>query len=242
MSNTLCFDFGNTRLKAAFFEGDRLKETFILENGDVVSVEKLVQLYKPEKTVLASVIDHSKEVEDYLRAHSKLILIDHHTQYPVTTPVGKPETIGADRWALVVAANEMFPKKNNLVIALGTCITYNFVNQYAEFLGGSISPGLQMRFNAMNHYTAKLPLVSFDEKEVFPLVAYDTRTNLLSGVIWGMAKEIDGVIEADQGLYGNFNAVLTGGNSGYFARHLKNKIFADPDLIFKGLNVIGRYN
>lgn len=242
MSRIICFDFGNTRLKAAFFEDNVLKETFILDNGDVVSVEKLVQLYQPEKTVLASVIDHPKEVEDYLQSHSKLVLINHHTHYPVTTPVGKPETIGADRWALVVAANDLFPQKNNLVIALGTCITYNFVNQYGEFLGGSISPGLQMRFNAMNHYTAKLPLVSFDEKEIFPLVAYDTRTNLLSGVIWGMAKEIDGVIEAYQGLYENFNAVLTGGNSRYFARHLKNKIFADPDLIFKGLNVIGRYN
>lgn len=242
MKSTLCFDFGNTRLKAAWFEGDELKETFVLDNGELSSVEKLVQLYKPQKTILASVIEHAPAVEEYLEKNTTLVRVNHLTKYPVTTPVGKPETIGADRWALVVAANDLFPKKNNLVIALGTCITYNFVNQYAEFLGGSISPGLQMRFKAMNHYTAKLPLVEFEEREVFPLVAYDTRTNLLSGVIWGMAKEIDGVIEAYQGLYGNFNAVLTGGNSTYFARHLKNKIFADPNLIFKGLKAIADHN
>ncbi len=242
MGKTICFDFGNTRLKAAYFENRELKEIFILENGDVASVEKLVSLYQPDKTVLASVINHQPQVEEYLAEKTTLVKVNHLTKYPVSTPVGKPETVGADRWALAVAVNDLYPKKNNLVIALGTCITYNFINQYAEFLGGSISPGLDMRFKAMNHFTAKLPLVNFDEREVFPLVAYDTRTNLLSGVIWGMAKEIDGIIEAYAAKYGNFNAVLTGGNSAYFARHLKNKIFADPNLIFKGLYAIGEYN
>jgi type III pantothenate kinase len=132
------------------------------------------------------------------------------------------------------------PGKNNLVVGLGTAVTYNFINKYNEFLGGGISPGMEMRFRALQDYTAKLPLVKKDWN--FPLIGYDTRTNILSGVILGMAKEIDGTIDAYQERYGNFNAVLTGGDSTYFALHLKNPIFADPDFLYKGLYAISEYN
>jgi len=92
----------------------------------------------------------------------------------------------------------------------------------------------------MNQFTAKLPLVKPDWN--FPLVGYDTRTNLLSGVILGMSKEIDGIIDEYASRYGNFNALLTGGDMGFFAPHLKKKIFADPHLIYKGLYAISRTN
>jgi len=154
--------------------------------------------------------------------------------------VGKPETIGADRLALCVAAVELFPQKNNLVIGLGTAITYNFINKYHEFLGGGISPGMEMRFKSLQTFTAKLPLVEKDWN--FPLVGYDTRTNILSGVILGMAKEIDGMIDAYKERYGNFNVLLTGGDAPYFVYHLKNKIFANPNLIYQGLYAISECN
>jgi type III pantothenate kinase len=154
--------------------------------------------------------------------------------------VGKPETIGADRLALSAAAVHYYPEKNNFVIGLGTCITYNFINKYHEFVGGAISPGLEMRLKALNYYTAKLPLVEADSN--VPLVGYDTDTNILSGVVLGMAKEIDGFIEAYRERYRNFNVLLTGGDIVYLASHLKNKIFADPDLIFKGLYAISEVN
>jgi type III pantothenate kinase len=148
--------------------------------------------------------------------------------------------MGADRIALAAAVVKFHPGKNNLVVGLGTAVTYNFINKYNEFLGGGISPGMEMRFRALQDYTAKLPLVKKDWN--FPLIGYDTRTNILSGVILGMAKEIDGTIDAYQERYGNFNAVLTGGDSTYFALHLKNPIFADPDFLFKGLYAISEYN
>src|SRR4029077_4782248 len=107
---------------------------------------------------------------------------------PFTTPVGKPETIGADRLALVAGAVHFYPRRHNLIIGLGSCVTYNFVNKFNEFLGGGISPGLEMRFRAMNEFTAKLPLVKPDAN--FPLIGYDTRTNLLSATILGMRKEM----------------------------------------------------
>jgi len=123
---------------------------------------------------------------------------------------------------------------------LGTCITYNYTNAAHQFLGGSISPGMNMRFKAMHEQTALLPLIKANSN--FPLIGYDTRTNILSGVILGMAKEIDGIIDSYAEKYSNFNVLLTGGDMGFFVSHLKNKIFADPYLIYKGLYAISEFN
>lgn len=240
MAITICFDFGNTRLKAAVFEENQLKEIVILPDDNRNTIEELLQKYKPQFTILSSVINHSETVEHVLAHHSNFHKLSHTTKLPFTTPVGKPETIGADRLALCAAAVYLYPNKNNLAIGLGTCITYNFINNQNQFLGGSISPGLEMRFKAMHGLTAKLPLVNMEWN--FPLIGYDTKTNLLSGVAWGMAKEIDGIIDAYAEKYGNFNVQLTGGDTLHFAPLLKNQIFADPQLIFKGLYAISEFN
>lgn len=237
---TLCFDFGNTRLKCAIFNGEALQEIIVLENDSESTVKELVEKYKPQKSILSSVINHNETVEPLLASVTKFHKLSHLTKLPITSPVGKPETIGADRLALSVAAVHFHPGKNNLVIGLGTAITYNFINKYNQFLGGGISPGMEMRFKALQTFTAKLPLVKKDWN--FPLLGYDTRTNILSGVILGMAKEIDGMIEAYAEKYGNFNAVLTGGDTTHFAPLLKNQIFADSEFLFKGLYAISEYN
>lgn len=241
MSNTtLCFDFGNTRLKCAVFERNTLKELLVLENDHDDTIQQLIQKYRPARSILSSVINHPPGIETLLAATTRFHKLDHNSRLPITTPVGKPQDIGADRLAMVAAAVHLFPRKNNLVIGLGTAITYNFINKYHEFVGGSISPGMEMRFKSLHHYTAKLPLVEKDWN--LSLIGYDTRTNILSGVILGMAKEIDGIIEYYDEKYSNFNVILTGGDTPFFVYHLKNKIFADPNLIYKGLYAISEHN
>jgi type III pantothenate kinase len=240
MQTTLCFDFGNTRLKCALFEGELLKDVIVLEDPGVAAVLQIVHQYKATHTILSSVVNHPVEIEGALAAETNFHKLSHTSKLPFTTPVGKPETIGADRLALVAAAVHLYPRQHNLVIGLGSCITYNFVNKFHEFLGGGISPGMEMRFKAMNQLTAKLPLIKADWN--FPLVGYDTRTNMLSGVILGMSKEIDGIVEEYAYRYGNFNVLLTGGDMGFFVPHLKKKIFADPHLIYKGLYAINKSN
>ena len=237
---TLCFDFGNTRRKAAVFINDVMSETIYLENDEIETLELIMEKYKPERTILSSVINHNADIEKFLSQKSTFHKLSAATKINFTTPVGKPETIGADRLALIAAAVHFYPAKNNLIIGLGSCITYNFVNQSHQFLGGSISPGMDMRFKAMNDYTALLPL----EKETwnFPLIGYDTRTNLQSGVLIGMAAEIEGIIGRYSSKYGNFNVVLTGGNSSYFAGQLKTRIFADHNFLFKGLYALSQLN
>jgi type III pantothenate kinase len=237
---TLCFDFGNTRLKAAVFENEVFKEVIILPDDSNETIEQLLHKYHPRKTILSSVIQHNEGIENILQTGSSFHKLSHYTTLNFTTPVGKPETIGADRLALAAAAVHFFPGKNNLVIGLGSCITYNFINQYHQFLGGAISPGMEMRFKSMHEYTAKLPLVEKDWN--FPITGYDTKTNLQSGAIAGITFEIDGCIDFYAGRYSNFNVVLTGGDAGYFAHHLKNKIFADLNFLFKGLYAVSEVN
>lgn len=240
MTTSICFDFGNTRMKAAIFNNHELLEVVVFKEGNLIEIDAVLEKFKPQKTILSSVIHHDKNIELLLAEKSKFHLLGPSTIINFTTPVGKPETIGADRLALVAAAVDLYPNQHNLVISLGTCITYNFVSNEHAFLGGSISPGTQMRFRAMHEQTALLPLIQPSSE--FTLVGYDTKTNLLSGVILGIAAEIDGIIAAYEEKYANFNVLLTGGDICYFVPHLKKRIFADPNLIFKGLYAICEKN
>jgi len=238
--NTLCFDFGNTRLKIAFFQNAKLAEVIVIENDEIATIGSVLEKFDAQKTILSSVINHNLEIETLLAQKTKFHKLSHLSKLPFTTPVGKPETIGADRLALCASAVYFFPKQHNLVIGMGSCITYNFINADHEFLGGGISPGMEMRMRSLNQFTAKLPIVKPDGN--VPLIGYDTVTNILSGVVMGMAKEIDGFIDVYKERYGNFNVHLTGGDLVYLAPHLKNQIFADPELIFKGLYAISEVN
>jgi type III pantothenate kinase len=239
-STTLCFDFGNTRKKAALFINEELKEIVSLADDNIETIQTLIDKFHPDKSILSSVINHNTEIETLLASKTKFHLLSYLTKLPFTTPVNKPETIGADRLALAAAAVHFYPKKNILVVGMGTCITYNFINKFHELIGGSISPGLEMRLRSLNQFTAKLPLIEANSN--VPLIGYDTKTNILSGVVLGMAKEMDGFIDAYKEKFRNFNVLLTGGDLVHLASHLKNKIFADPELIFKGLYAISEVN
>jgi type III pantothenate kinase len=227
-------------LKCGVFVIDRLSEVISLKDDKPETINEILDKYKPQSTILSSVINHSPEIEKILSERSSFVKLDASAKLPFTTPVAKPQTIGADRLALAAFAVLFYKGQNSLVIALGSCITYNFINKYNSFNGGSISPGMEMRFKALNQYTAKLPLVAVDWN--FPLIGYDTETNILSGVLLGMAAEIDGIIDAYKEKFNNFNVLLTGGDTANFVQHLKNKIFADPYLILKGLYAISKYN
>ncbi len=239
MQTTLCFDFGNSLLKCAVFQNEDLKKVEILPNDSSQTIQNIINQYQPSKTILSSVINHNAEIEKIL-SQTVFHKLNYQSKLPFITPVSKPESIGADRLALASAAVYLFPKQHNLVIACGSCITINFINKFHEFSGGSISAGLEMRLKAMHQFTAKLPFIKPDNN--FPLIGYDTRTNILSGSLLGIRKEIDGMIDEYAKKLSNFNVLLTGGDMGFFAPHLKNKIFADPYLIYKGLYAISELN
>lgn len=237
---TLCLDFGNTRYKAAVFEDENLREQFYLRADVLLHLQEIVTQYHPQFSILSSVVNHDPAIEEWLLQRTSFHKLSSTSKLPFSIPVGKPETVGADRLAIAAAAVHYFPRRNNLAIVLGTCITYNFINNAHELIGGSISPGMEMRFKSMHEYTAKLPLVKGHWN--VPLIGFDTATNLQSGVVLGMAKEIDGMIKAYEEKFGNFNVLLTGGDLPILSPHIKKEIFADPELIFKGLYAISHIN
>lgn len=242
MSINLCIDWGNTNVKAAIFDNDTLQkqETFSGEQA-LEKVSHMLEAYKPGKAILCSVAHHDSEVEQVVKSAIKtMIVLDGHTRTPINNAYLSPESLGPDRLGLVVGAHHHYPNMNNLVISLGTCITYNLVQKNKTFRGGAISPGMQMRLKAMNTLTDKLPEVSTQGDLM--LLGYDTETCMRSGAIYGMAAEIDGMIREYAGQYPDFNAILTGGDAPFFATKVKSKIFADPDLLLKGLNLILNYN
>lgn len=243
MSVNLCIDWGNTRVKAAIFgDNDQIIENTNFSEAEAgEKIAALIDTHKPQKSIMCSVSSSSIGTEQLLQQQLKaFIKLDNNTKLPIMNAYSSPSTLGADRIALAVAAHTLDPDKNNLVISLGTCITYNFVQKTRTFRGGAISPGLQMRLKAMHEFTNQLPEVSVDGELL--LLGYDTQTGMRSGAVYGMVAEIDGMIAEFAGQYPDFNAILTGGDMSFFGGKLKSKIFADPELLMKGLNIILKYN
>lgn len=249
----LVLDIGNTSVKAALFEEGELKHFF----GSATEVKEAVAKYKISRCLVSKTgSDHP--LEDFLSAQTfRLRYFSTSTKLPFINRYGTPETVGTDRLALVAAAIHQFPGKHVLCIDTGTCITYNFLSGDGEFLGGSIAPGIEMRFKALHHFTARLPLVKWqmmDNKstqssannasvpEQIALIGNTTETSIMSGVLNGAAKEMDGIINAYRNRYQQLNVIITGGSFSFFASALENSIFARPNLVLHGLNAILEYN
>lgn len=238
---SLCLDFGNTSLKAAVFFGNRLADKFTFNEHDALStIEGIIQQFQPQKAILSSVIKHHQDINQLLVKKTKLIVLNTQTRLPFLNAYGSPETLGHDRLALVAGLAKQFPNEDSLVISIGTCVTYNFLAKNNAFRGGAISPGIDLRLKSMHDYTANLPLV--EREGHFSILGYDTETSIRSGVLNGMAAEIDGMIDRYSDQYGKINAVLTGGDAPFFESRLKSKIFADANFLFKGLYAILEIN
>jgi len=242
MSVNLCIDWGNTSVKAAIFENDKLQKQFTFSEEDALEkVTSIMDLYQPVKAILCSVVRHSDELAQVVKSRIRsFVKMDGNTRTQINNAYLSADTLGADRLALVTGAHMLNQEKTNLVVSLGTCITYNLVQRNKTFRGGAISPGLKMRLNAMHTFTGKLPEVSAEGDLL--LLGYDTETCMRSGAVNGMAAEIDGMIAEYGAKYTDFNAILTGGDAAFFATKIKSKIFADPDLLLKGLNLILNHN
>lgn len=237
----LCIDWGNTRVKAAIFAGHQmLKSANFSDEEALTNIHNLINEFNPTHSILCSVTNHPPELKAILQDNTVLLVLNSNTSLPIINAYFSPDSLGADRLALAVAIATLYPDQNNLVISAGTAITYNFVHQNRAFRGGGISPGLDLRFRALHEYTDKLPLVN-DQGELL-LLGYDTETSIRSGVVFGIIAEIDGIINLYKEQYSNLNVVLTGGSASIFASKLKNRIFADSQLLLKGLNTILLYN
>ena len=237
----LIIDIGNTSIKLARFQAPDsvlLDVTAIDNKNDNELQSFLSQCLDIQCAIVSSVTLVPTILIDFLQKQ-----IPHYVSFNSTTPLpiinlyATPQTLGSDRLAPMVSARKQFPNQNVLVIDSGTCIKFNLLTAKGEFLGGAISPGLLMRFQALNHYTSKLPLVQPDSN-YSAFIGNDTKTSILSGVQEGLIGEINHQITLYEREFSDLMLILTGGDAAFFENRLKKQIFVDPHIVLRGLNEI----
>jgi type III pantothenate kinase len=237
----LVIDIGNTRVKAALFEQNELKHFFVYASTQELLTTNIIEKYAVKNAIVGSVVNGIEAFITALQQKITVLLFTDQTPTPIKNCYQSAHTLGSDRLAGAVGGNALFPNENVLVIDAGTCIKYNFINTQNEYIGGAISPGLQMRLKAMHTFTSRLPLLEVDQNFEM-LIGTNSNQSILSGAQNGAVAEIDGCIADYKAQYPAIKIVLTGGDVNFFEKRLKNSIFADPFLILKGLNAILEHN
>ena len=240
--HNLCIDIGNTSTKIAVFVNRELVSYQRFSDFDLENLIELLKTFDIKKSIISSVDEEVTKLEEYLKKNTK------YTRF--TTLLGKglhnkyktPQTLGLDRWAAIIGAKSVYNDVANLVIDAGSCITYDYLNASHEYFGGSISPGINMRFKAMNYYTGRLPLLVLNEEGGIP-EGVDTESAMQNGVVQGIINEIEGYIALNNKKTSALNVILTGGDAEFLYKQLQNSIFApqivkDPYLVLKGLNEV----
>jgi type III pantothenate kinase len=237
----LVIDIGNTQIKVAVFQQTILifKDQFHLD--EVISrVLSITEQYAIKRAIISHVTNLDRAVILELEKLVNLIELNHQTKLPFSNKYLTPKTLGVDRLALVAGAKGQFPDKNVLIIDAGSCITFDFINQDGTYFGGDISPGIGIRYKAVNHYTANLPLL--DRTDVLPELGDSTQNAIHRGILNGVIQEIEGVISQYKRKYQKLTVVLTGGDTIFLAKNLKSSIFAIPNFLLEGLNSILIHN
>lgn len=239
---SLVFDIGNTFSKVAVFKEQDVLWTKHYRQITKTNLNQILIKFKPETAIISSVQNKIFLWETMLEKQLQTFRFNYQMAKSITNHYQYPEKLGLDRLAAVVGAHFLYPKSSNLVIDAGTCVTYDYVDEQGNYYGGSISPGLKMRFKALNHYTKKLPLVEA-ELEFNKNTGKNTQEAILSGVQSGLQFEAEGFINKQLQQHQNINILLTGGDLNFFDTRLKSSIFAphikpEPYLVLKGLNAV----
>ncbi|MGC1473552.1 MAG: type III pantothenate kinase [Psychroserpens sp.] len=238
----LIIDVGNTSVKFAIFKDSELsyKSTADLIDFDRTLGNIFNEFSEIEQAIISSVGNFNKGHLENLKHKVNVIELSNQVKLPFKNQYTTPNTLGADRIALVSASVEKFPNQNVLIIDAGTCITYDFVNKDNTYLGGAISPGIRLRYKSLHDLTANLPLLETEQPT--DITGNSTQNSIHSGVIFGIIKEIDGVIDTYLQNYPGLTVILTGGDTKFLSNQLKNSIFANSNFLLEGLNFILEYN
>jgi type III pantothenate kinase len=234
----LAIDIGNSRAKTGLFVNGKLVKDGVYDSFTQGTL-KLIFKENPGivNSILCSVTNYPVAIKSFLSSHSHFVELSPETSVPVKIAYKTPKTLGMDRLAAVCGANALYQRKNVLVVNAGTCVTFDFVDNKNTYRGGSISPGLDMRYKALHTFTSRLPLIEPDMK-FKKLIGANTEESIKSGVQMGIASEVEGIIRKYQSEYKDLTIILTGGSMPWLLKSLKIKIKAEPFLVLTGLNVI----
>jgi len=238
----LALDIGNTNIKSGIFSAGKLihTKTFgITENKGFI--DNIFNKFQDIKTVAICDVSEKFHLKSFfLQKNITIFLVDNQTRFFFKNNYRTPETLGKDRMAGVAGGITKFPQTPLLIIDAGTAITFDFVSKEGLFLGGNISPGINLRLKALNSFTGKLPLL--EKKENFPDIGRSTDEAILSGVIGGVAKEIEGIIFVFKQQNPNSKVIFTGGDAKFLHRFIKNDIFVLPNLVLEGIYELYKFN
>lgn len=235
-NKNIAIDLGNTTAKFGVF----VNGVMIDKKAGIIydSLASRVNNLSPSHVIISSVNQKIEKLGNNLDAPA--LILNHQTPIPINNKYTTPETLGKDRLAAVVGANELEDYRNTLVIDVGTCITYDFINDKNEYLGGGISPGVNLKFQALHNFTANLPLI--EEQEVDHLIGDSTENAIISGVINGTIAEIEEIIRMYKDKFSHLRIIMCGGGASKLHGRLKTDIKLAPDLVLTGLNRILEYN
>jgi len=232
----LCIDIGNSRAKIALFRENKVVAEYVCEELTKDFLQDIFAEYDVKKSIISSVTHNKREIITFLKKRTALIELTSETPIPLNINYLTPKTLGCDRIAAAVGAAEILPKSNVLIIDIGSCVTMDLVTADGSFQGGNIAPGFLMRINAMYDYTAKLPIVKPQIAET--ILGRNTTEAVLCGAFWGIVSEVNALLDRLLGYYPDISIILTGGDSHYFEKHLKNCKKIVPNLVLIGLNRI----
>lgn len=239
----LVVDVGNTLVKLAVFQHDDIVQLESRTSFNALLLSRLITRYPDLSTVIISTVkDEDLSFLVQFEKRLKIVEFNSKTPVPLLNKYKTPETLGKDRLAGVVGAFYLYPGKDVLVIDAGTSITYDLVTDKGEYLGGGISPGIQMRYEALHTFTGKLPLVNPEWEKEIDMIGETTENAILSGVQFAALREVEGMISAYRQKFDQLTVLITGGDHKYFDKYLKNNIFASPNLVLTGLKKILDFN
>ena len=237
----LILDFGNTQQKCSVFKANKLIQLKAFTGITLQNLMNFTSTFPQLRScILSSVIHTPTEIITWLDQNFFFIALDENTPLPIHNCYKTPNSLGKDRLSAAVGAYTLAKGDNALSIDAGTAIKFDYVNAKGEYLGGSIAPGINLRFKALHNFTAKLPLVEYNSEH--HLIGTDTKTSILSGVINGAISEMNGIINQYILDKNNPKIFLSGGESIYFEKYIKSDIFVEPNLVLIGLNEILTFN
>jgi len=238
----LIMDIGNTATKLAVFQSDKMIQVQTVATTNMLAeVEALLKKFSRVKHGLLSSVKMIDNLEfERLQNLLPIKILDFSFQLPFKNAYDTPQTLGVDRLALMAAAVLQYSKRNVLVIDAGSCVTYDFMDSNQNYLGGAISPGVEMRYKALETFTSNLPLL--EKTPPNQRIGSSTEASIHSGVIHGLLHEMEGTIKEYQNKYPDLTVILTGGDTDFLCKQFKISIFANSNFLLEGLNFLLEFN
>jgi len=238
----LVIDIGNSRAKLFLFKNSKIIDRINTDLNLIEDVLKLVSDKNQIKNIICSTV--SVKIDDLIKQFFNdsnfISLSNDKIAFPFVNNYKNKKTLGQDRIALISSSIFLYPKRNSLIIDLGTCITYDIIDSNNNYFGGAISPGFPIRYKSLNSYTENLPLLEIQKFQ--KIIGNDTNQSIHSGITNGIIGEINQFINELNKDFENLNVIITGGYSKYLVNRIKNVIFADQDFLAFGLNHILKLN